>query len=695
MLIAAFTCVLLIWYFPFQVKRRLDWDSAPPEHVLHHHQPPLTPPMITKTICARNGKQVSVRTFKLSNAMAQSMVAAGCSQAVAVAAITAMQNGGGVTNGTNGGSAAAVHHLEASSSPLGTTSGINHHHSSSSPPTFTIVNGGGLSSGGKSQLTSSPTLHTIVSNGSSPLSQNGGGAHCTPAKPFSAPPSTQVIFKTPLTPKSSSPASASLNGNANSNGVSVPSLTAFATTQQQPQQIILVNGKSCDVAVSAKQVAVTNGGASGNRFSLKGIANLTPILASVNASNVRNVPMVAVKTNPASAASASAPQKSLPNGTSAGPPTSNGGTKRMRANNGAAVIVKEEREDNFMPFKAATARNTAAASSRKKAVATNSKAAKAATASAARSRNSSISSSDYDSSFSPFGGSSSLGDFSSGGLSLHNTSSAFSAGPCSPNSNSNSSADTFSTYGSAASAAAAAAAAGKKNVGRYETSLGQLTRKFINLLEGSPEGSINLNDASDILKVQKRRIYDITNVLEGVGLLHKTSKNNIQWRGGLFDYCEGRLSALATDHPTHYRNRKPPPLTLLFNEGPSESDDGLTTAMMGGSGPQHLMMNGGNSCSSSSSSCTTTTSASRREKTREELEQEVFELTNDENRIDHCLQMMSENLNYLKSGSVEQLFVNNKDLRRVPEFAYQTVIGIRPPSDTTLEVPDPAEVCPV
>lgn len=33
-------------------------------------------------------------------------------------------------------------------------------------------------------------------------------------------------------------------------------------------------------------------------------------------------------------------------------------------------------------------------------------------------------------------------------------------------------------------------------------------------------------------QVQKRRIYDITNVLEGIGLIEKKSKNNIQWRGG-------------------------------------------------------------------------------------------------------------------------------------------------------------------
>lgn len=65
---------------------------------------------------------------------------------------------------------------------------------------------------------------------------------------------------------------------------------------------------------------------------------------------------------------------------------------------------------------------------------------------------------------------------------------------------------------------------------RPETSLGCLTRKFCSLLHSSPDGVLDLNEAADILHVQKRRIYDITNVLEGVGLISKASKNHIQWR---------------------------------------------------------------------------------------------------------------------------------------------------------------------
>ncbi|UYV62297.1 hypothetical protein LAZ67_2000060, partial [Cordylochernes scorpioides] len=65
---------------------------------------------------------------------------------------------------------------------------------------------------------------------------------------------------------------------------------------------------------------------------------------------------------------------------------------------------------------------------------------------------------------------------------------------------------------------------------RYDTSLGLLTKRFLNLLTGAPDGVVDLNRASSELEVQKRRIYDITNVLEGIGLIEKKSKNNIQWR---------------------------------------------------------------------------------------------------------------------------------------------------------------------
>ncbi|KAM9777695.1 transcription factor E2F2 [Neosynchiropus ocellatus] len=67
---------------------------------------------------------------------------------------------------------------------------------------------------------------------------------------------------------------------------------------------------------------------------------------------------------------------------------------------------------------------------------------------------------------------------------------------------------------------------------RYDTSLGLLTKKFVGLIAESPDGVLDLNWATEVLEVQKRRIYDITNVLEGVQLIRKKSKNNIQWLVG-------------------------------------------------------------------------------------------------------------------------------------------------------------------
>lgn len=79
-------------------------------------------------------------------------------------------------------------------------------------------------------------------------------------------------------------------------------------------------------------------------------------------------------------------------------------------------------------------------------------------------------------------------------------------------------------------ASVASSSSGDRN--RADTSLGILTKKFVDLLQESPDGVVDLNEASNRLHVQKRRIYDITNVLEGINILEKKSKNNIQWRGG-------------------------------------------------------------------------------------------------------------------------------------------------------------------
>ena len=86
---------------------------------------------------------------------------------------------------------------------------------------------------------------------------------------------------------------------------------------------------------------------------------------------------------------------------------------------------------------------------------------------------------------------------------------------------------------------------------RQEKSLGTLTRRFMSLLRQSKTGVMDLKHVSSTVSLrlvrlhisllasqvadslatkQKRRIYDITNVLEGIGLIEKQSKNTIRWK---------------------------------------------------------------------------------------------------------------------------------------------------------------------
>uniref|UniRef100_A0A8C6QYQ1 E2F transcription factor 1 n=1 Tax=Nannospalax galili TaxID=1026970 RepID=A0A8C6QYQ1_NANGA len=126
---------------------------------------------------------------------------------------------------------------------------------------------------------------------------------------------------------------------------------------------------------------------------------------------------------------------------------------------------------------------------------------------------------------------------------------------------------------------------------RYETSLNLTTKRFLELLSHSADGVVDLNWAAEVLKVQKRRIYDITNVLEGIQLIAKKSKNHIQWLGShtmvgiskrleglnkdlqqlqeseqqldhLMDICTTQLQLLSEDSDSHW-SLTPPTLAYV------------------------------------------------------------------------------------------------------------------------------------
>lgn len=155
---------------------------------------------------------------------------------------------------------------------------------------------------------------------------------------------------------------------------------------------------------------------------------------------------------------------------------------------------------------------------------------------------------------------------------------------------------------------------------RYDSSLGLLTKKFVNLIKQAKDGMLDLNKAAETLEVQKRRIYDITNVLEGIDLIEKPFKNRILWKG--VDAC------------------------------PGDEDADVSV-----------------------------------------LQAEIENLALEEQALDNQIRQTEERLRDLSENEKNQkwLFVTEEDIKSLPGFQNQTLIAVKAPHGTTLEVPDPDE----
>ncbi|XP_022744715.1 transcription factor E2FA-like isoform X2 [Durio zibethinus] len=156
---------------------------------------------------------------------------------------------------------------------------------------------------------------------------------------------------------------------------------------------------------------------------------------------------------------------------------------------------------------------------------------------------------------------------------------------------------------------------------RYDSSLGLLTKKFINLIKHAEDGILDLNKAAETLEVQKRRMYDITNVLEGIGLIEKKLKNKIRWKG-------------------------------VDASRPGDADGDVSV-----------------------------------------LQAEIENLSMEEHKLDDQIREMQERLRDLSENKNNQrwLFVTEEDIKGLPCFQNETLIAIKAPHGTTLEVPDPVE----
>ncbi|KAG8635111.1 hypothetical protein MANES_17G119400v8 [Manihot esculenta] len=77
---------------------------------------------------------------------------------------------------------------------------------------------------------------------------------------------------------------------------------------------------------------------------------------------------------------------------------------------------------------------------------------------------------------------------------------------------------------------------------RKEKSLGVLCTNFLRLYDRSDVDSIGLDDAATRLGVERRRIYDVVNILESIGVVARKQKNRYSWKG--FDAIPRALEEL-------------------------------------------------------------------------------------------------------------------------------------------------------
>uniref|UniRef100_A0A8B9Z4V4 E2F transcription factor 2 n=1 Tax=Buteo japonicus TaxID=224669 RepID=A0A8B9Z4V4_9AVES len=239
---------------------------------------------------------------------------------------------------------------------------------------------------------------------------------------------------------------------------------------------------------------------------------------------------------------------------------------------------------------------------------------------------------------------------------------------------------------------------------RYDTSLGLLTKKFIRLLSESPDGVVDLNRAAEVLEVQKRRIYDITNVLEGIQLIRKKSKNNIQM-GGVSRFLTAPKSP---GEKTRY-DTSLGLLTKKFIRLLSESPDGVVDLNRAAEvlevqkrriyditnvleGIQLIRKKSKNNIQWMGTGIFEDAAVSAKQQA---LRGELTELARTERTLDQLLQdcalQLRPSFSYTSSPST-LAYVTYQDLRAISNFQEQTVIAVKAPPETQLEVPDFSEV---
>ncbi|NXP45444.1 E2F6 factor, partial [Heliornis fulica] len=165
---------------------------------------------------------------------------------------------------------------------------------------------------------------------------------------------------------------------------------------------------------------------------------------------------------------------------------------------------------------------------------------------------------------------------------------------------------------------------------RFDASLVYLTRKFMDLVKTAPDGVLDLNEVAKTLGVRKRRVYDITNVLDGIHLVKKRSKNLIQWVGSTI----GQVVEKSSEEQ------------ILKDElsDLSAMEEALDELI-------------------------------------KDCAHQLFELTDDK-----------ENAKYPSNSCITAIpYVTYQDIHSIQAFQEQIVIAIKAPEETKLEIPVPKE----
>ena len=63
-----------------------------------------------------------------------------------------------------------------------------------------------------------------------------------------------------------------------------------------------------------------------------------------------------------------------------------------------------------------------------------------------------------------------------------------------------------------------------------------LTQGFVRILTEANGNDVELATVEKELRTTKRRLYDVTNVLAGVGLVERSGKSKVRWLGSHANY---------------------------------------------------------------------------------------------------------------------------------------------------------------